>query len=62
MTHEAQSAARVSGPCFVMGQAAGTAAALAVIGGTKPREFQIDALQRVLESDGVYLGTDSSRT
>src|SRR5690606_39452221 len=26
MTHEGQSSARVSGPCFVMGQAAGTAA------------------------------------
>ena len=29
MTHLGQSAARVSGACFVMGQAAGTAAALA---------------------------------
>ena len=62
MTHEAQSAARVSGPCFVMGQAAGTAAALAVSGSTTPRELQTDALQRVLETDGVYLGTDLSRT
>src|SRR5688500_19461407 len=26
MTHDGQSSARVSGPCFVMGQAAGTAA------------------------------------
>ena len=56
MTHEAQSAARVSGPCFVMGQAAGTAAALAIEGGVTPRELQIDALQRALESDGTYLG------
>ena len=30
MTHEGHSAARVSGGCFVMGQAAGTAAALAL--------------------------------
>ena len=30
MTHEGHSAARVSGACFVMGQAAGTAAALAL--------------------------------
>ena len=32
MTHEGQSAARVSGGCFVMGQAAGTAAHLALSG------------------------------
>src|SRR5690348_17361407 len=30
MSHEGQSSARVSGPCFVMGQAAGTAANLAL--------------------------------
>src|SRR4029078_3121275 len=29
MTHDGQSAARVTGPCFAMGQAAGTVAALA---------------------------------
>ena len=32
MTHEGQSAARVSGGCFVMGQAAGTAAHLSLAG------------------------------
>ena len=31
MTHEGQAAARASGGCFVMGQAAGTAAALAMV-------------------------------
>jgi len=62
MTHEAQSAARVSGPCFVMGQAAGTAAALSIEGGVTPRELQIDALQRTLESDGTYLGNEICRT
>ncbi|MFK4985677.1 FAD-dependent oxidoreductase, partial [Klebsiella pneumoniae] len=36
MTHEGQSAARVSGACFVMGEAAGTAAALALSGNTIP--------------------------
>ena len=30
MSHEGQSSARVSGPCFIMGQAAGTAADLAL--------------------------------
>ncbi|HXN15943.1 MAG TPA: FAD-dependent oxidoreductase [Usitatibacter sp.] len=56
MTHEGQSAARVSGGCFVMGQAAGTAAALAIQSGSSPREIDIAALQRALASDGAYLG------
>ena len=56
MTHEAQSAARVSGPCFVMGQAAGTAAALAIASSTTPRALPIASLQSALEIDGVYLG------
>jgi hypothetical protein len=58
MTHEGQSAARVSGACFVMGQAAGTAAHLALGGNAPPAEISVDALQRVLEQDGVYLGRD----
>jgi hypothetical protein len=57
MTHEGQSAARVSGACFVMGQAAGTAAALAIASGTMPRDIPVNALQAALESDGAYLGT-----
>ena len=36
MTHDGQSAARVSGACFVMGEAAGTAAALALGGQYDP--------------------------
>ena len=34
MSHEGQSAARVSGACFVMGEAAGTAAHLSLAGNT----------------------------
>ncbi len=34
MTHEGQSAARVSGACFAMGEAAGAAAALSLSGNT----------------------------
>jgi hypothetical protein len=56
MTHDGQSAARVSGACFVMGQAAGTAAALALRAGVAPRAVDIDALQAQLQRDGVYLG------
>jgi len=56
MTHEGQSSARVTGPCFVMGQAAGTAAALALQKGVFPRALEIKGLQEALERDGVYLG------
>jgi hypothetical protein len=60
MTHMGQSAARVSGGCFVMGQAAGTAAALAARDGVCPREVNVRKLQARLESDGVFLGTDAN--
>lgn len=54
MTHEGQSAARASGACFVMGQAAGTAAAMA--GGAALRTVDVGALQAALAADGVTLG------
>ena len=49
MTHEGQSAARASGACFVMGQAAGTAAAM-VAGelGRTTRQVDVAALQQKL--------------
>jgi hypothetical protein len=56
MTHEGQSAARVSGACFVMGQAAGTAAALSLASGKMPAQLEVTRLQSALESDGAYLG------
>ncbi len=56
MTHDGQSSARVSGPCFAMGQAAGTAADLALKNNVAPRAVNVQALQRRLEADGVYLG------
>ena len=56
MTHEGQSSARVSGPCFVMGQAAGTAAALGLKHGIPPREIDVAGLQSQLQRDGAYLG------
>jgi hypothetical protein len=58
MTHEGQSAARVSGACFAMGQAAGTAAHLALAGNTELADISTDMLQRLLEQDGAYLGRD----
>ena len=58
MTHDAQSAARVSGACFVMGQAAGAAAHLTLASGTPLADIPVDALQRTLEEGGAYLGRD----
>jgi hypothetical protein len=58
MTHMGQAAARVSGGCFVMGQAAGTAAALALEAGVRPRNLPVPQLQRRLEAAGAYLGCD----
>jgi hypothetical protein len=56
MTHEGQSAARVSGACFAMGQAAGVAAALALRAGVALHDLDTAALQRALEHDGAFLG------
>src|SRR5262252_1655850 len=58
MTHEGQSAARVSGGCLVMGEAAGTAAHLSLAGNAAPADIDVDALQQMLERNGVYLGRD----
>jgi len=58
MTHEGQSAARVSGPCFVMGQAAGTAAHLSLAGNADVADIAVNALQTTLQDDGAYLGRD----
>jgi ribulose 1,5-bisphosphate synthetase/thiazole synthase len=58
MTHEGQSAARVSGACFAMGEAAGSAAALALSGNTKPRDIAVDKLQQALRQQGAFIGRD----
>ncbi len=58
MTHGGQSAARVSGACFVMGEAAGLAAAMAVAGDGTTRGVEVAGLQARLVAQGVYLGTD----
>jgi hypothetical protein len=56
MTHGGQSAARVSGACFVMGEAAAAAAALALQSHAAPREVDLNALQTKLSQQGVWLG------
>ncbi|HTT00200.1 MAG TPA: FAD-dependent oxidoreductase [Streptosporangiaceae bacterium] len=58
MTHEAQSAARVTGPCFAMGEAAGTAAGMALAAGVRCGAVEVAALQESLERAGAYLGRE----
>jgi hypothetical protein len=58
MTREGHSAARVSGGCFVMGEAAGAAAHLALAGNTTVVEIDVAELQGLLEAQGAYLGRD----
>jgi hypothetical protein len=58
MTHDGQSAARVSGACFAMGEAAGSAAALALSGNTIPRDIAVEKLQQTLKEQGAFIGRD----
>jgi hypothetical protein len=60
MTHDGQSAARVSGACFAMGEAAGTAAALALRGNRVPRDIAIEGLQGALKAQGAFIGRDQA--
>ena len=60
MTHDGQSAARVSGACFAMGEAAGAAAALALSGNTIPRDIAVEKLQQALKQQGAFIGRDQS--
>ena len=55
-TPEGQASLRVSGPCFAMGQAVGTAAELARRSGVIPKEIDVKALQHRLVSDGAFIG------
>ncbi|WP_129670012.1 FAD-dependent oxidoreductase [Phytoactinopolyspora endophytica] len=58
MTQGGQSSARVTGPCFAMGQAAGTAADLALSAKVPVGDVDVAELQRRLTADGAYLGTE----
>jgi hypothetical protein len=53
---EAQSGTRGIAPCIAIGQAAGTAAALATKLGVESSELDVQILQKKLASDGAYLG------
>ncbi|TNC26874.1 FAD-dependent oxidoreductase [Amycolatopsis alkalitolerans] len=57
MTHGGQSSARVTGPCFAMGEAAGTASDLALsLDTVSGGDIDVSALQQRLERNGAYLG------
>jgi hypothetical protein len=56
MTHDGQSAARVTGACFVMGEAAGAAAALAVKSRISIYEIESGLLKETLTRQGAFLG------
>lgn len=55
-TSDAASAIRVMPPCMGMGEAAGTAAALAVKDNIRPREIDVKKLRDTLKAQGVFLG------
>jgi hypothetical protein len=59
-TREAIGAVRVMTPCFAMGQAAGTAAALAAELHVHPRDLDTTLLRRRLAEQDCYLGPDTS--
>jgi FAD dependent oxidoreductase len=56
MTHDAQSAARVSGACLVMGEAAATAAHIALSTHTPTATISVATLQDQLDKNGAFLG------
>ncbi|MCX7918205.1 MAG: FAD-dependent oxidoreductase [bacterium] len=60
-THEALGSVRIMPACMAIGQAAGTAAAIAVYKQIIPSQLEISLLQSVLENDGVYLGAIDSK-
>jgi hypothetical protein len=51
-THEGMAGSRVMATCVAIGQAAGTAAALAVNEGVVPAEVDVEELRKTLQEDG----------
>ncbi|HEY0702266.1 MAG TPA: FAD-dependent oxidoreductase [Candidatus Acidoferrales bacterium] len=56
-THDAHASIRSMAQCMAMGEAAGTAAALAVRAGRAPRELEFAALRETLLKQGAILST-----
>lgn len=59
-THVAQAATRVTGPCTVMGHAAGVAAAMASASGRSPAHVDAEELRERLAAERVLFATGSS--
>jgi ribulose 1,5-bisphosphate synthetase/thiazole synthase len=59
-THDAHASVRSMAQCMAMGQAAGTAAALAVETRLAPRELPIDRLLAQLRADGAVLSLEEA--
>jgi hypothetical protein len=59
-SREAQSSFRVMGTCMAMGEAAGTAAAMAARGHLKPRDLDPTTLRQRLVSNGAIVDSDGS--
>jgi hypothetical protein len=57
-THDAHASVRSMGQCMAMGQAAGTAAALAAAGRVDPRELPFSRLRVALSAAGAVLDPD----
>jgi len=55
-SRKALASARITGTCMAMGQAAGTAAALAAASNTPLRALDVGKLQRILRDQGADLG------
>jgi hypothetical protein len=55
-THDAHASARSMGTCMAMGQAAGTAAALAASAGRAPRDLPVESLLAALRAGGADVG------
>lgn len=56
MNHEAMAGTRVMSTCMALGEAAGTAARIALEDGVQPADVDIRKLQAELRSNGAYLG------
>ncbi len=60
-THDAHASVRSMAQCMAMGQAAGTAAALAIASGVTTRELPFARLAERLRRDGAILSMDAAR-
>ncbi|MEE1555899.1 MAG: FAD-dependent oxidoreductase, partial [Alphaproteobacteria bacterium] len=60
-SHEAQASLRVAAPCMAMGQAAGTAAAMAIDGSVRVTDLNCEHLQERLLQQGAIIHKRGSK-